>query len=115
MKKIVATILVLMIASVSAVTMDAKRFGIKGGVNVTDLNFENGRTPGALGYQLGLSWQYDLPLGFSIQPDILYHVKATKFEQIESQFGLGYVEVPVNGYIKLDAEGKLIKNWEGAR
>lgn len=25
------------------------------------------------------------------------------------------VEVPVNGYIKLDAEGKLIKNWEGAR
>ena len=96
MKKIVATILVLMIASVSAVTMDAKRFGIKGGVNVTDLNFENGRTPGALGYQLGLSWQYDLPLGFSIQPDILYHVKATKFEQIESQFGLGYVEVPVN-------------------
>lgn len=96
MKKLVATILVLMIASVSAVTMDAKRFGIKGGVNVTDLNFENGRTPGALGYQLGLSWQYDLPLGFSIQPDILYHVKATKFEQIESQFGLGYVEVPVN-------------------
>ena len=96
MKKLVAIILVLMIASLEATNIEAKRFGIKGGVNVTDLNFENGRTPGALGYQLGLSWQYDLPLGFSIQPDILYHVKATKFEQIESQLGLGYVEVPVN-------------------
>lgn len=96
MKKLIATILVLMIASAVATTIDAKRFGIKGGVNVTDLNFENGSTPGALGYQLGLSWQYDLPLGLSIQPDILYHVKATKFEQIESQLGLGYVEVPIN-------------------
>lgn len=96
MKKFIATIAVLLVLSIAAADADARRFGIKGGVNVTSLDFENGNTPGALGYQLGLSFQYDLPLGFSIQPDILYHVKATKFEQIESQLGLGYVEVPVN-------------------
>lgn len=96
MKKLIALLVVSLMVSVAAVTADANRFGVKGGVNVTSLDFQNGNTPGVLGYQLGLTWQIDLPLGFAIQPDILYHVKATRFDQIESQLGLGYVEVPLN-------------------
>jgi hypothetical protein len=65
-------------------------------VNVADLNVENVESVSAIGYQAGLSWQFDLPLGFAIQPDILYHVKATRLDQVESQLGFGYVEVPVN-------------------
>lgn len=96
MKKLIALLAVSLMVSLAAATADANRFGVKGGVNVTSLDFQNGNTPGALGYQLGLTWQIDLPLGFAIQPDILYHVKATRFDQIESQLGLGYVEVPLN-------------------
>ena len=114
MKKLIAAIAVLMIVSVAATNVEAKRFGVKGGVNVTDLNFENGRTPGALGYQLGLTWQRDLPLGLSIQPELLYHVKATSFDQIESQLGLGYVEVPVNVQWGLRFANKKIRAFAQA-
>ena len=114
MKKLIAAIAVLMIVSAAATNVEAKRFGVKGGVNVTDLNFENGRTPGALGYQLGLTWQHDLPLGLSIQPELLYHVKATNFDQIESQLGLGYVEVPVNVQWGLRFANKKIRAFAQA-
>ena len=96
MKKLIAISAAILMAALLSTDADAKRFGIKAGVNVTDLNVENVESVGALGYQAGISWQFDLPLGFAIQPDILYHVKATKFDQVESQLGFGYVEVPVN-------------------
>lgn len=96
MKKLVSIFAAIILAAVLSTNADAKRFGIKAGVNVSDLNVENMDAVSALGYQAGISWQFDLPLGFAIQPDILYHVKATKFDQIESQLGFGYVEVPVN-------------------
>ena len=114
MKKLIATLAVLMVFSMAATNVEAKRFGVKGGVNVTDLNFENGRTPGALGYQLGITWQRDLPLGLSIQPELLYHVKATKFDQIESQLGLGYVEVPLNVQRGLRFANKKIRAFAQA-
>ena len=114
MKKLIATIAVLMVFSLAATNVEAKRFGVKGGVNVTDLNFENGRTPGTLGYQLGLTWQRDLPLGLSIQPELLYHVKATNFDQIESQLGLGYIEVPVNVQWGLRFANKKIRAFAQA-
>ena len=96
MKKLIAISAAILIAALLSTDADAKRFGVKAGINVTDLNVENVESVGALGYQAGISWQFDLPLGFAIQPDILYHVKATKFDQVESQLGFGYVEIPVN-------------------
>ena len=96
MKKLIAISAAILMAALLSTDADAKRFGVKAGVNVTDLNVENVESVGALGYQAGISWQFDLPLGFAIQPDILYHVKATKFDQVESQLGFGYVEIPVN-------------------
>ena len=96
MKKLLTLLAAVAVAAVLSTDADAKRFGIKAGVNVTDLDTENVEAIGALGYQAGLSWQFDLPLGFAIQPDILYHVHATKIDQVESQLEQGYVKVPVN-------------------
>lgn len=96
MKKLISILAVTILAIAFSNDAEARRFGIKAGVNVSNLNVENVEAMGTLGYQAGLSWQFDLPLGFAIQPDILYHVKATKFEDVESQLGFGYVEVPVN-------------------
>lgn len=96
MKKLFAIAVAMLMAVLLSSNADARRFGIKAGVNVADLNVENVESVSAIGYQAGLSWQFDLPLGFAIQPDILYHVKATRLDQVESQLGFGYVEVPVN-------------------
>ncbi|MBQ3608079.1 MAG: PorT family protein [Bacteroidales bacterium] len=96
MKKLVSIFAAIILAAVLSTDADARRFGIKAGVNVTDLDVENVESVGALGYQAGISWQFDLPLGFAIQPDILYHVNATKIDAVSDQLSMGYVKVPVN-------------------
>lgn len=96
MKKLIALCVLVAMSAAAATTADAGRFGIKGGVNVTNLNVENFESIGALGYSAGLTWQWDLPLGFSLQPELLYHVNATKFEQIQSQLKQGSLRLPVN-------------------
>lgn len=95
MKKLIALFVVAAVSFAAATTLDARRFGIKGGVNVANLETEAGFNT-TLGYQAGLAYQLDLPLGFSIQPELMYHVKAAKFEDIESQLDFGFVEIPVN-------------------
>lgn len=96
MKKLIALCVATVLSVAAAATADAGRFGVKGGVNVTNLNLEDVESIGALGYSAGLTWQCDLPLGFSLQPELLYHVNATKFEQIESQLNQGSLRLPVN-------------------
>lgn len=45
-------------------------------------------------YHAGLAFKFRLPLGFAIQPSILYMVKGSKFDDI-SNINIGYLEVPV--------------------
>ena len=96
MKKLTALCVIACVFMALAQTADARRFGVKAGANVTSLDFNAGMPP-TLGYSAGITWQWDLPLGFAIQPDLLYHVKATSLSEITREtFGLGYVELPVN-------------------
>lgn len=96
MKKLIALCSVMMLACMFSHTSDARMFGVKAGANVTSLNFDAGMPP-TMGYMAGITWQFDLPLGFAIQPDLLYHVKASRLSEItEETFGLGYIELPVN-------------------
>lgn len=96
MKKLLALCVVAGLSVAAAATAYAGRFGLKGGVNVTSLDLHDVESVGALGYSAGLTWQWDLPLGFSLQPELMYHVNATKFEQIESQLSQGSLRLPVN-------------------
>jgi hypothetical protein len=96
MRKLFAICVVAVLSLIFASTADAGRFGVKAGTNVTSVDFRAGIPP-VLGYSAGLTWQWNLPLGFAIQPDLLYHVKASSLSEINSEtFGLGYVELPVN-------------------
>lgn len=95
MKKLFVVCVAVVFAFAADFNADAKRYGFKAGINVADIQTIEGFNT-ALGYQAGVAWQYDLPLGFSIQPELIYHVKATNFEQIETQMNFGYVELPVN-------------------
>lgn len=95
MKKLSVFLTAVVLFLSFAQNADARRFGVKAGVNLTSLDFKSG-TPAALGYSAGVTWQFDLPLGFAIQPDLIYHVKATSLEEAKKSFGLGYIELPVN-------------------
>ena len=96
MRRLISICAVVIVSMLSAQTADAGRFGIKAGTNVTRMDFKGGIPP-VLGYSAGITWQWNLPLGFALQPDLLYHVKASRLSEItEDAFGLGYVELPVN-------------------
>lgn len=76
---------------------DAQHFGVKAGVNFSDPESD---VKTNLGYQAGIAVQCDLPLWFSIQPELLFHVKggqaAVSGKSDPQAFGLGYLELPVN-------------------
>ena len=75
----------------------AQHFGVKAGVNFSDPKSD---VKTNLGYQAGIAVQCDLPLWFSIQPELLFHVKGGQADMgrnVDNQaFGLGYLELPVN-------------------
>ena len=96
MRKLIAICAVAVMSVALSFTADAGKFGIKAGTNVTSMDFKAGMPP-VLGYSAGITWQWNLPLGFAVQPDLLYHVKASRLSEINAEtFGLGYVELPVN-------------------
>ena len=96
MRKFFAVCVVAFVSLMLANTADAGRFGVKVGTNVTSLDFKAGMPP-TLGYSAGITWQWDLPLGFALQPDLVYHVKASRLSDVTYEtFGLGYVELPIN-------------------
>lgn len=96
MRKFFAVCVVAFVSLMLANTADAERFGVKVGTNVTSLDFKAGMPP-TLGYSAGITWQWDLPLGFALQPDLVYHVKASRLSDVTYEtFGLGYVELPIN-------------------
>ena len=75
----------------------AQHFGVKAGVNFSDPKKD---VKTNLGYQAGIAVQCDLPLWFSIQPELLFHVKGGQVDMGRNTgnqaFGLGYLEIPVN-------------------
>ena len=97
MKKLIAMFVVVALSAAAATTADAGRFGVQGGVNVTSLDFQSGTsTPGALGYSAGLTWQWNLPLWFALQPEVMYHVTATTLEEAQAKLSTGSIQVPIN-------------------
>ena len=93
MKKIIAILAIVILSSSFAADADAGRFGVKAGLN---LAHDDIKTAPTTGYELGLSWQIDLPLWFAIQPDLLYSVNGATMDEVKSSVGRGYLKLPVN-------------------
>lgn len=93
MKRFVVIISCALMAMVWSTDVEARRFGIKGGMNLSSTDF---KAAAVTGYEVGLAWQFDLPLWFSIQPDLVYSVLGTNVGELQEHIGLGYVKLPVN-------------------
>lgn len=105
--------IILSVFLLSAVSMKAQSgFGIKAGMNfnsMSDLEFNDlKRTVNRkTGFHAGLLYKIDLPLGFGIQPELLYVQKggsiADKFTESSAvsaytsgDFKMHYMQLPVN-------------------
>ncbi len=98
MKKILTTAVaaILLLLSAAGAQAQEKRmhFGVKAGANFSTLNYNDYKSN--LGYQAGIALQFDLPAWFSIEPDILFHIKGAQDAEYGRSQGLGYLEVPIN-------------------
>ena len=99
MKKVI-----LLTALISTCFVSAQGFGIKGGLNLTNLtNFENTfkqeveseniRTS----FHIGIFNEFEVTEHFSIQPEVLYSSQGTKYsgDGAEDKVRLDYINVPI--------------------
>lgn len=104
MKRIIITAFILSLFSVAA---HAQYIGIKGGLNMSNLNIdgiddENMRP----GYHVGAFFNLPISDGFAIQPEVLYSTKGTRADynqdlgvfgefNAETKFKLDYIDIPI--------------------
>jgi hypothetical protein len=87
----------------------ATKFGIKGGLNLTNLHSNNFADNNLkAGFNAGIFSKIPVTPGFSIQPELLYSVKGNKSNYNnfiegsgEYRFNLGYVELPLLAVVNL--------------
>ena len=99
MKRILTVIALCVMTFWSSQTLRAGDFGVVGGAGFTsikDVGFDM-----ATGYHAGITYKFNLPLGFAIQPSLLYNMKASQVDDALSgnarfDFKMGYVELPVS-------------------
>lgn len=106
MKKFILA-LGLAVAFLAAGTADAAaqiRYGVTGGATFSKLNRnipEMLKGENMTQYHVGATVQVKLPLGFSIQPALIYNVKGTKLGVTDvpetiADLNVGYLELPVS-------------------
>ena len=106
LKRIVSIVLFLGLAQLSAAQTSNEggnfKFGIKGGVNFSNLNTQNVESNNVLtGFNAGLFAKIPITSSFAIQPELLYTTKGAKltydnyFVNGSAKFNLNYLELPV--------------------
>ncbi len=96
---------VLAVFALSAAESSAQgRFGVIGGMTFSNAEQQSLNRSTMNKYHVGVTYQLRLPLGFSIQPSLQYHVKGAKLGDVipGAEFNntcdltIGYLELPVS-------------------
>lgn len=108
MKKILSFLTVCAVAMSISFTSNAQiKFGIKGGLNLTNLTGDpvadiKDALSTYTGFNVGVALNVGLPFGFAIQPEVLYNQTGMKFKESLPLFGdisalisVGAIQVPV--------------------
>lgn len=94
MKRIVILLAALLMAG-STQLFAQKGFGITAGVGFNTSKFTEIDVKASTGWNIGLTYSLDLPLGFSLQPSLIYNQKTANLADGVSQ-SMGFVELPVS-------------------
>lgn len=100
MKRILFFVLSAALLSAGAAESVAQnRYGIIGGMTFS--NSEEFSRSTMTQFHAGLTYKLDLPLGFSVQPSLIYNAKGAKMKEVASgndkfDISIGYLELPVS-------------------
>ena len=85
---------VLVLASFSA---SAKGFGIAAGMNFNSTKIKDVKMDAQAGWNVGLTYAFNLPLGFSLQPSLVYSQKSALVETVtDTKQTVGSINLPVS-------------------
>ena len=96
MKRFLAVTLLTAVCLLSAVQAHAIKYGVVAGATFSSL--QNVEQSSKTGWNLGATAQFKLPLGFSIQPSLIYNSKVAGIDAglATADITVGYVELPVS-------------------
>lgn len=98
MKRFLSIIVVfaaLMFAGTKA-SAQIGHFGVIGGLTFSKANASEIKNLNYTGFHAGVTYQLDLPLGFSIQPELVYQQRGTKYDANTKDMHVGFLELPIN-------------------
>ena len=99
MKKIMTVIALCVMTFWGSHNLRAGDFGIVGGASFTGIK---DISPDLVtGYHAGITYKFHLPVGFAIQPSLLYHMKSSQVDGVMADlanfdYKMGYLELPVS-------------------
>ena len=96
MKRLVAALAFFALALVGASEISAQKYGVIGGATFTSM--QNIEKSAKTGFNIGATAQLRLPLGFSVQPSLIYNSKAAQVggDALSASMNVGYLELPVS-------------------
>lgn len=95
----IAVVSAIFIAGASNASAQIGHFGVVGGMTFSKANFDEVKNMNYTGFHAGVTYQLNLPLGFSIQPELLYQQRGTKYNDATrgvERTAVGFIELPVN-------------------
>ena len=96
MRRVKTLVLLCAMMLFGSLQANAQKYGVVGGATFSSLSgIENSSNTG---WNAGATVQFKLPLGFSIQPSLIYNAKASNFDLLigNAGFNVGYLELPVS-------------------
>ena len=89
---VLASVLVL-----SSFSASAKGFGITAGMNFNSTKIKDVKMDAQAGWNVGLTYAFNLPLGFSLQPSLVYSQKSALVETVtDTKQTVGSINLPVS-------------------
>ena len=84
MKKILMAAAMLVAGLITAGTVSARGFGVTGGFNFNSVTVKDLQMDTRAGFNLGVTYLLDLPLGLSVQPSLVYSQNSLDYSVLES-------------------------------
>lgn len=93
MKKIAGSIVLLLMVTLVNIANGQVQMGVKAGVNISSVDFENYASKSILRFNTGLVSQIDFNSTFFLRPELIYSVKGWDFG--DGTMNLHYLNIPV--------------------
>lgn len=74
-------------------SLSAQNLAVVGGANFYSTNIKEINSKTMTQWHLGIAYKFDLPVGFEMQPTLLYNVKGANLKFTDVDLSVGYLEL----------------------